>query len=216
MRTLFSSFSNLSEFISTFCAVILCLTVHEYCHGLVAYKLGDPTAKDAGRLTLNPIAHIDPVGFICMILFRFGWARPVPVNVRYFRQPRRDMALVAAAGPASNLVFGFVSVFAYYLTALYAPGTAFFSALATFLATLAVLNVSLAVFNLLPAPPLDGSRIAGLFLPANWYWQIMRYEQYIKWGVMILLYFGVLTRPMNILRVWVMDGMEAVVRWILL
>ena len=207
---------NLADFISTLCAVILALTVHELMHGIVAYKLGDPTAKNAGRLTLNPIAHLDLIGFLCMVVFRFGWAKPVPVNARYFRHPRRDMALVAAAGPVSNLVFGFVCVLLYYALALHAPASSVMSAVITFLAILAALNVGFAVFNLLPVPPLDGSRIAGLFLPPRWYWQIMRYERYIQIGVMLLLYTGLLTRPLTLARGWVMSGMEAVAQWMFL
>ncbi len=207
---------NLSDFISTLCAVILALTVHELMHGIVAYKLGDPTAKNAGRLTLNPLAHLDLFGFLCMVFFRFGWAKPVPVNARYFRHPRRDMALVAAAGPVSNLVFGFLCILLYYALAYHAPSSDVMNAVITFLAILAVLNVGFAVFNLLPFPPLDGSRIAGLFLPPRWYWQIMRYERYIQIGVMILLYTGLLTRPLTLARGWVMSGMEAVARWIVL
>ena len=207
---------NLADFIATLCAVILALTVHELMHGIVAWKLGDPTAKNAGRLTLNPLAHLDPLGLICMVFFRFGWAKPVPVNTRYFQKPRRDMALVAAAGPVSNLVFGFLSLIVYYVLALYVPSSRAADAVTTFAATLAVLNVGFAVFNLLPVPPLDGSRIAGLFLPARWYWQLMRYERYIQIGMMLLLYTGLLTRPLTIARGWVLGGMEALIRWILL
>ncbi len=207
---------NLADFISTLCAVILALTVHELMHGVVAYRLGDPTAKNAGRLTLNPLAHLDLIGFLCMVVFRFGWAKPVPVNSRYFKHPRTGMALVAAAGPGSNLVFGFICVLLYYALALYAPASDIMNAVISFLAILAVLNVGFAVFNLLPVPPLDGSRIAGLFLPPRWYWQIMRYERYIQIGVMLLLYTGLLTRPLTLARSWVMGGMEALARWILL
>lgn len=207
---------NLADFISTLCAVILALTVHELMHGIVAYRLGDPTAKNAGRLTLNPIAHLDPIGFLCMVLFRFGWAKPVPVNTRNFSHPRRDMALVAAAGPVSNLVFGFICILLYYTFAVYMPSSDILTAVTTFLAILASLNVGFAVFNLLPLPPLDGSRIAGLFLPPRWYWQIMRYENYIRIGVMLLLYTGLLTTPLTLARGWVMGGMEALARWILL
>ena len=207
---------HLADFIATLCAVILALTVHELMHGIVAWKLGDPTAKNAGRLTLNPLAHLDPLGLICMVFFRFGWAKPVPVNTRYFQKPRRDMALVAAAGPVSNLVFGFLSLIVYYVLALYVPSSRAADAVTTFAATLAVLNVGFAVFNLLPVPPLDGSRIAGLFLPARWYWQLMRYERYIQIGMLILLYTGLLTRPLTIARGWVLGGMEALIRWILL
>ena len=126
------------------------------------------------------------------------------------------MALVAAAGPVSNLVFGLLCLFLYYLLALYAPESAVVDAVITFTATLSVLNVGFAVFNLLPVPPLDGSRIAGLFLPPRWYWQLMRYERYIQIAMMLLLYTGLLTRPLSIARGWVLGGMEALVRWILL
>ncbi len=215
LSSFFSNF-NLADFLITVCAVILALSVHELCHGLVAYKLGDPTAKNAGRLTLNPLAHLDPLGLVCMVLFRFGWAKPVPIDMRYFRHPRRDMAIVAAAGPVSNLIFGTLCVFCYYLLVLYAPATAFLSAMATFFATLAVLNVGFAVFNLLPVPPLDGSRVVGLFLPQKWYWKIMQYERYIQVVVMLLLYLGVLTLPLAYARQFVMNGIESFVRWILL
>ena len=215
LSSFFSNF-NLADFLITVCAVILALSVHELCHGLVAYKLGDPTAKNAGRLTLNPLAHLDPLGLVCMVLFRFGWAKPVPIDMRYFRHPRRGMAIVAAAGPVSNLIFGTLCVFCYYLLVLYAPATAFLSAMATFFATLTVLNVGFAVFNLLPVPPLDGSRVVGLFLPQKWYWKIMQYERYIQVVVMLLLYLGVLTRPLAYARQFVMNGIESFVRWILL
>jgi len=190
--------------------------VHELMHGLVAYKLGDPTAKYAGRLTINPLAHIDPLGLICMIFFRFGWAKPVPVNMRWFKRPKRDMALVAAAGPVSNLLFGTICVFVYYLLALYAPESAIIDAVLSFTATLAALNVGFAVFNLLPLPPLDGSRILGLIIPNRWYWQLMRYERYIQLAVMVLLYMGILTTPLAIARSACMSAIEGFVRWILL
>ncbi len=215
LSSFFANF-NLADFLITVCAVILALSVHELCHGIVAFKLGDPTAKNAGRLTLNPLAHLDPLGLLCMVIFHFGWAKPVPVDMRYFKNPRRDMAIVAAAGPISNLLFGTICVFCYYLIALYAPVNAFLSAMATFFATLAILNVGFAVFNLLPVPPLDGSRIAGLFLPPKWYWQLMRYERYIQIALLLLLYLGVLTAPLSYARQFVMTGIENFVRWILL
>ena len=204
------------EFLLNIVAVMLSLTFHELSHGFVAWKLGDPTAKNAGRLTLNPLKHLDPLGAICMLLFRFGWAKPVPVSVMYFKNPRRDMAYVAAAGPVANILFGLVSLFLYYLAALYLPEIVVVDYLLSFLATLTVLNVGFAVFNLLPLPPLDGSRIAGLFLPQNWYWTLLRYERYIQIAVLILLYTGMLTTPLGIVRNLILSGMEGFVRWILL
>ena len=207
---------NISEMIMVACATLIALTFHELMHGFIAYKLGDPTAKSAGRLTLNPIAHIDPIGLVCMILFRFGWAKPVPVNMRWFRHPRRDMAIVAAAGPVSNLLLGVLCVFVYYLVGLYAPANTFTGAVMQFMAVLATLNVGFAVFNLLPLPPLDGSRILGLLLPPAWYYRVMQYERWIQLAVMVLLYMGVLTRPLSIVRGVVFTGIEGFVRWILL
>jgi len=116
--------------LQTIPAVLIALTFHEFCHGYTAYLLGDPTAKQSGRITLNPFRHIDPVGFICMIVARFGWAKPVPVNMYYFRKPKRDMAIVAFAGPLSNLLLGTLCVFIYFAIELYAPAWAFVSAYA--------------------------------------------------------------------------------------
>ena len=154
--------------------VLLALSVHETAHGFVADKLGDPTARNYGRLTLNPIKHLDPIGTVCMLLFGFGWARPVPINSRYFRKPRRDMALTAIAGPISNLlmalVFGllfnlwcFLLSEVIYINSYFALNMA--SYFYIFLYYGVSLNVTLAVFNLLPVPPLDGSRVVTAFLP---------------------------------------------------
>jgi Zn-dependent protease len=199
--------------------VLFTLAVHECAHGWASFQLGDPTARNLGRLTLNPIKHIDPIGFICMVLFRFGWAKPVPVNARYYKKPRRDMALVAAAGPVSNLIMMalamflvHLSYFIYELTADQAysfsyfwnlwrgvPGLPFPEMIGaklmylwfTLLMNLSILNASLAVFNLLPIPPLDGSRIAFIFLPVKFYFGIMRYERIIQVAMFALLFLGV-------------------------
>ncbi len=202
--------------LQTIPAVLIALTFHEFCHGYVAYLLGDPTAKQTGRLTLNPFKHIDPVGFICMIVARFGWAKPVPVNMYYFKKPKRDMAIVAFAGPLSNLLLGALCVFIYFAVELYAPAWAFVSAFADFTVTLAVLNIGFAVFNMIPLPPLDGSRILGLFVPNNIYYKLMHYEQYIQLVFMLLLFTGVLTTPLGYARMYVMNGIVSVVEWIML
>lgn len=197
--------------------VLLALSVHECAHGWMSYKLGDPTARNFGRLTLNPIKHIDPMGLLCMIFAGFGWAKPVPVNARYYKKPRRDMALVAAAGPISNLimsVIGLLLVFIIYF--IYQSVSAdpihfnflFLSAhvgiapqtddtsikimylLFLLLVRFARLNIGLAVFNLIPIPPLDGSRIAFIFLPPKFYFGMMRYERYIQIAMFALLFLG--------------------------
>ena len=185
--------------------VLLALSVHETAHGYVAYKLGDPTAKNLGRLTLNPIKHIDPFGFICMLLCGYGWARPVPVNTRFFKNPKRDMALTGLAGPVSNLILALIFALLVKLELvvfdLFPPTTSLimnvYVILYTFLVLGIDLNITLAVFNLIPFPPFDGSRIFLVFLPTNLYFKIMRYEQSIYIALMLALIFGLLDMPID-------------------
>lgn len=168
-------------------AVLITLTIHEYSHGYAAYKLGDNTAKNLGRLTLNPIAHIDPVGALCMLFFRFGWAKPVPINSRNLRKPKRDFAIVALAGPLSNLLMAFMSAFLYLLSYSLLVKIEYSSELTLAIAQNALnfiyifhsVNIGIAVFNLIPIPPLDGSRILLVVLPPKLYFNIMRYERTI-------------------------------------
>ena len=160
---------------------LLALSVHETAHGYVAYKLGDPTARNLGRLTLNPIKHIDPIGFICMVLCGYGWAKPVPVNTRYFKKPKRDMALTGLAGPLSNLILAIIFALLYrveYMAFdLFPPTTELMVNIYYFLEIFLILginlNITLAVFNLIPCPPFDGSRIFLVFLPTNIYFKII-------------------------------------------
>lgn len=232
MNSIFSGLiSSIPQMLLSLPAIFISLSVHEASHGYMAYKLGDPTAKNLGRLTLNPLKHIDPIGFICMFLFGIGWANPVPVNSRYFKKPRRDMALTAAAGPLSNLClaviftlllrllmipidakysdsFQFVENKFYYSASL--MDDKLFWILAILVCILyfgIVLNLSLMLFNLIPLPPLDGSRIAYIFMPSKWYFGIMKYEKYIMIGFLVLLYLGVLTLPINFLSTWILTGL---------
>lgn len=179
-------------------AVLIILSIHEFAHGYAAYKLGDNTAKNLGRLSLNPIKHLDPIGALSMILFHFGWAKPVPINPRNFRNPKRDFALVALAGPLSNLVLAFLSAFLYLLLNAVFSKIYFTSEILLQVAyntTLFVyifhsVNLGLAVFNLIPVPPLDGSRLLNVFLPTKTYFKIMRYEKQIYLGLIIWLFVG--------------------------
>ena len=200
--------------------VLFALTVHEVSHGYMAYRLGDPTARNMGRLTLNPMKHLDPVGTLCMILFHFGWARPVPINTRYFKKPRRDTALTAAAGPVSNFIMAFLgllvqeillAVFVRHPAASQFTYNLQFAALTLF-SYFHILNLSLGMFNLIPVPPLDGSRIFLTFLPAKYYFGIMQYERYIQLGLMLLLWLGFLDRPLSALVGAVSDGMYFLIR----
>ena len=179
--------------------VVFCtMPIHEYAHALIATKLGDQTPRLAGRLTLNPMAHISPMGAIMIFLFGFGYAKPVSVNPRNFKDAKKGMALTAIAGPISNLIMGFVFiVLATIYSNLFYAETIIFSAIFYFLYFAGTINVNLAVFNLLPIPPLDGSRILQLLIPAKYYYKFLEYERYITILVFILIATGVLSGPLS-------------------
>lgn len=192
--------------------ILLSLSMHETAHGYVAYKLGDHTARNLGRLTLNPAKHLDPMGFLCMLLAGFGWAKPVPINTRNFKNPRRDMALSSAAGPVSNLLLAIIFAGLYKAFLLVVSNVAIgsertfviLSCISAFFYYGISLNVTLAVFNLLPVPPFDGSRILYVFLPPKLYFGIMKYEQYIYIGMMLLLVLGFLSPIISAVTGWIM------------
>ncbi|MBR2722267.1 MAG: site-2 protease family protein [Clostridia bacterium] len=177
--------------------IFLALSVHEVAHGFVAWKCGDSTAYNLGRLTLNPLKHLDPMGTLCMLLVGYGWAKPVPVNTRNFRNPKRGMALTAAAGPAANLLMGiFGSVLAGVFLALMnythlTDSPILWQNVCTWSYILfnlmGYLNFMYMAFNLIPVPPFDGSRIALFFLPEKTYFKVMRYERQIMMGVLLTL-----------------------------
>lgn len=183
--------------------IIFCvLPIHEYAHGFIAYKLGDDTARLKGRLTLNPLAHVDPLGALMVLLVGFGYAKPVPVNIGRFKRGKRKqyMALTAFAGPVSNLLMATIFTFLYCLVFhkfLYVSEAMVYVAL--FFSVAAQINISLAVFNLLPIPPLDGSRILNAFLPDRIYYKIMQYERYIVLIVFALIFMNVLDTPIALL-----------------
>lgn len=194
-------------------AALISIAVHESAHGYVSYKQGDPTARNLGRITLNPLKHFDIMGFICMVLFRVGWAKPVPVNPRYYKNPRRGMAITAAAGPVSNIIMAFIGVIGYELVGLISfreMNTAYYICVTIymFFQVFASLNVFLAIFNLIPVPPFDGSRIAYIFMPPKAYFGIMKYERYIMLGMIAILWLGVLDTPLDFLSTSILNGME--------
>lgn len=179
--------------------VFCCLPIHELAHGLMAHLLGDDTAKREGRLSLNPFAHLNPIGTVMIFLFGIGYANPVPINPRNFKNEKGGMALTAFAGPLANILMGFVSVWGYFILAKFAGNSVVGSAIAYFFLYSAQINVMLAVFNLFPIPPLDGSKILAAVLPDKIYYKYMMYERYIMIGLMILLFTGILDTPISFL-----------------
>ena len=176
--------------------ILFCMPVHEWAHAYTAYKLGDNTARYKGRMTLNPAAHLNLVGTLMMLFVGVGYATAVPVNPLNFKNRKGGMALTACAGPFSNFVMAWVFMLLGKVVFVFGNNVPF----ADFFFQLAVINVGLMVFNLLPVPPLDGSRILTLFLPERTYFKIMRYEQYIWIAVMVLAFIGVFDPLLNVLR----------------
>ena len=191
-------------------AALLCITLHELSHGFVAWRLGDPTAKNAGRLTLNPIRHLDVVGLLMMLVAKVGWAKPVPVDMRNFRHPKRDMAITALAGPAANFLLATAALGVASLIYHFAPqGTAAAYAIYFFL-YMAVLSVGLGIFNLVPIPPLDGSKILFALLPDRIYYQYLRYERFFILAVVLLAWMGVFSVPLSFCMEGIVRGLCAV------
>lgn len=177
--------------------VLIAIPFHEAAHALVSHWLGDDTAVLAGRLSLNPLRHFDPLGALCMLIGGVGWAKPVGVNPRNYKNPKVGMAISAAAGPISNFLLAWVSMILYKCV-IYSGLGGLVPALMLFLYDMVVMNLSLGVFNLIPVPPFDGSRIVLLFLPQRLYFKAMQYERQIMLIVLLLVFFGLLNRPLSI------------------
>ena len=197
-------------------ASLLCITFHETCHGLAAYRLGDNTAKRMGRLSLNPLKHVDLMGLIMMALFRFGWAKPVPVDMRNFKNPKAGMALTALAGPVSNVVLAYAAVVLCNVVMFLADrlgSTWLLLALAQFFVYVEIISAGLAVFNVFPIPPLDGSKVLFALLSDRAYDRLMRYEKYGMGLLMALLVTGAIDRPLGAMRDWLLTWLNSLGAW---
>ncbi len=198
-----TSVTQILQLVLAIPCIIIALSFHEAAHGYAAYKMGDPTARNLGRLTLNPIKHLDIFGTLCMLVVGYGWAKPVPINTRYFKNQKKGMALTAFAGPATNFTLGIIGILLFRVFALIANSNtmkgvfidnegvlSLFTAILLFLNTFTVYNLSFAVFNMIPIPPFDGSRILFAFLPDKYYFGIMKYEKYIMIALLVFLTVG--------------------------
>lgn len=190
--------------------------VHECAHAWVAEKMGDDTGRKQGRITLNPFAHLTLWGSLMMILVGFGWGKPVMVDSRNFKNPKKGMVLTSLAGPASNFIMAFLSMIVYKVLAFlsFAKDSSTLDMLATVFVYITLINISLAVFNFLPIPPLDGSKIFNAILPEKWYFTIMKYENFIFIALIILVYSGLLDAPLSFLQGKVIDIMLFLTGWV--
>ncbi len=199
-------FGSMLDMVLRLAAVLLCLTVHETCHGLAAYALGDPTARRAHRLSLNPLRHIDWFGLLMMFAAGFGWAKPVPVNPNYFKKPKQGMALTALAGPVSNFLLALLTLLAARIFCDVAAYSETNQRILDFLLMVAVLSIGLGLFNLVPIPPLDGSKVLFAVLPDRAYDWLMRNERYGMLLLFALVFFDVGSNALSKTIQWVFDS----------
>ena len=205
-------FSVVWDYAIIIAASMLCIMFHEVSHGLTALALGDTTAKEQGRLSFNPLRHVDLWGLLMMAIFKFGWAKAVPIDMRRFKKPVAGMAITALAGPLSNVVLAFLALCiragAVYFNVR--SGGAISGFIILFTEYVAILSIGLAVFNVIPIPPLDGSKVLFALLPRRIYYRVLRYERYGFILLMVVLYLGWLDVPLNFCRSFLIENLSAV------
>ncbi|MGM9670362.1 MAG: site-2 protease family protein [Oscillospiraceae bacterium] len=202
--------SYLTNILLSVVPALICITFHEVSHGYVAYRLGDTTAKDAGRLTLNPLKHLDVLGLLMMVVFRFGWAKPVPVNMYRFQNPKRGMAITALAGPVSNVLLAIVFLFLYGVLFLPLKGGGI---VLQMIYLTAYISIAFAIFNIIPISPLDGSKVLFSFLPSEQYDKLMHYERYGMLLLLVVVATGVLGKPLTAVTGAVFDKLFVFAEW---
>lgn len=202
--------TTISNLIYTIPAVLIAIVLHEWAHGFISYKLGDPSPKAEGRLSLNPLKHLDPVGTLCLLFFRFGWAKPVQVNPNYYKDRKMGMMWTALAGPIMNFIISFLTILIVIIILKLFPNfilTDLGYYVYNVLLVTSFLSISLGVFNLIPIPPLDGSKILFAILPEDMYFAYMKYERYGMILLVILLYSGVFSMILSPLTTGIYNGM---------
>lgn len=205
---------GLKEILLRLPIIFIAITVHEYAHGYAALKMGDPTAKLSGRLSMNPLAHMDIVGALSMLIFGFGWAKPVPINPNNFKNHKKGTVIVSLAGPISNLFLAFLGSVLYGIFRRIGFGnfsSRFSEIFYGLLAQLILLNVCFGIFNLVPFPPLDGAKIVGAFLPYKTYFKIMQYERYAFPILIVLMYLGIFDRILGVLITPIVSSLNALI-----
>ncbi|MBB5184164.1 Zn-dependent protease [Faecalicoccus acidiformans] len=194
---------NLEYIVSLVIAVILAMSIHEMAHGLVSYWLGDPTAKLQGRISLNPFAHVDWLGVLCLLLFHFGWAKPVPVDPSYYKDRKTGIIWTSFAGPVANFLLAFVCIFCLILILKLNPLFLYSnlgSLLESILSMTATLNIGFGLFNLIPVPPLDGSKVLFSFLPDEQYYRFIQGSPFFMLVLVVLIYLGILSQPLSMMQ----------------
>lgn len=194
---------NLEYIVSLVIAVILAMSIHEMAHGLVSYWLGDPTAKLQGRISLNPFAHVDWLGVLCLLLFHFGWAKPVPVDPSYYKDRKTGIIWTSFAGPVANFLLAFVCIFCLILILKLNPLFLYSdlgSLLESILSMTATLNIGFGLFNLIPVPPLDGSKVLFAFLPDEQYYRFIQGSPFFMLVLVVLIYLGILSQPLSMMQ----------------